>query len=224
MKKISILITDDHRLLRETWSFILNLDSRFEVVAQCGSAEEMLTVAPVVRPDIVIMDINLPGMTGIEALPKIKKFVPGVKILGVSLHSQPSYVKAMLRNGASGYLTKNSGKNELIQALLTIHEGKKYLCEEIKNIISEQAINGPGKNEGINSLSQREIEVISYIKQGYSSKQIAATLFLSTKTVEVHRYNIFRKLGLKNAANLVDFINHHPEFDAAIATEHRMAV
>jgi two-component system invasion response regulator UvrY len=208
MDKISILIADDHTLVRETWSFILNTDPRFTVVAESGSGEEAVELAKKLRPNIVIMDINLPGMNGIEATQQIRKYSPGSRILGVSLHTQPTYARKMMQKGAMGYVTKNSSREEMFKAILEIQAGKKYICDEIKNILSEQVISGDDPQTGLNSLSQREIEIISYIKKGFSSKEIADALNISVKTVEVHRYNILKKLNLKNAAALVNFINN----------------
>jgi len=208
MDKITILIADDHTLVRETWSFILNSDPRFTVVAECGSGEEAVEKAKELRPAVVIMDINLPGINGIEATQLIRKFSPGSKILGVSLHTQPTYARKMMQKGAMGYVTKNSSRDEMFKAIIEVSNGRKYVCDEIKNILSEQVISGEDTQSGLNSLSQREIEVISFIKKGNSSKEIADTLNISVKTVEVHRYNILKKLNLKNAAALVNFINN----------------
>jgi DNA-binding NarL/FixJ family response regulator len=208
MEKITILIADDHTLVRETWSFILNTDPRFKVIAESGSGEDAVELAKQLRPQIVIMDINLPGMNGIEATQQIRKFSPASKILGVSLHTQPTYARKMIQKGAMGYVTKNSSREEMFKAIMEIQSGRKYICDEIKNILSEQVISGEDTNNGLNSLSQREIEIISFIKKGNSSKEIADTLNISVKTVEVHRYNILKKLNLKNAAALVNFINN----------------
>jgi len=208
MEKITILIADDHTLVRETWSFILNSDPRFFVVAECVSGEEAVEMAKDLKPAIVIMDINLPGINGIEATQQIRKFSPGSRILGVSLHTQPTYARKMMQKGAMGYVTKNSSREEMFKAIMEVYNGKKYVCEEIKNILSEQVISGEDQQSGLNALSQREIEIISYIKKGFSSKEIADALNISVKTVEVHRYNILKKLNLKNAAALVNFINN----------------
>lgn len=208
MEKISILIADDHMLVRETWAFILNTDARFKVIAESGSGEEAVELARELRPEIVIMDINLPGMNGIEATQLIRKYSPSSKILGVSLHTQPTYARKMIQKGAMGYVTKNSSREEMFKAIMEIQDGRKYICDEIKNILSNQVISGDDDQGGLNSLSQREIEIISFIRKGNSSKEIAEKLEISVKTVEVHRYNILKKLNLKNAAALVNFINN----------------
>ncbi len=208
MEKITILIADDHTLVRETWSFILNTDERFTVVAESGNGEDAVEMAKQLRPNIVIMDINLPGMNGIEATQLIRKFSPASRILGVSLHTQPTYARKMIQKGAMGYVTKNSSREEMFKAITEIQAGRRYICEEIKNILSEQVLNGDEQQGGLNALSQREIEIINFIKKGFSSKEIAESLDLSVKTVEVHRYNILKKLNLKNSAALVNYINN----------------
>jgi DNA-binding NarL/FixJ family response regulator len=208
MEKITILIADDHTLVRETWSFILNTDERFKVIAESGSGEEAVELAKELRPNIVIMDINLPGMNGIEATQLIRKFSPASRILGVSLHTQPTYARKMIQKGAMGYVTKNSSREEMFKAITEVQAGRRYICDEIKNILSEQVINGEDQQGGLNALSQREIEIINFIKKGFSSKEIAESLDISVKTVEVHRYNILKKLNLKNSAALVNYINN----------------
>jgi two-component system invasion response regulator UvrY len=178
------------------------------VIAESGSGEEAVELARQLRPNIVIMDINLPGMNGIEATQLIRKYSPGSKILGVSLHTQPTYARKMIQKGAMGYVTKNSSREEMFKAIMEVQNGRKYICDEIKNILSEQVISGEDQQSGLNSLSQREIEIIAFIKKGHSSKEIADALNISVKTVEVHRYNVLKKLNLKNAAALVNFINN----------------
>jgi DNA-binding NarL/FixJ family response regulator len=208
MNKTTILIADDHTLVRETWSFILNTHPEFMVVGECGSAEDAIELAKHLRPHVVIMDINLPGMNGIEATSLIRKYAPTTKVLGVSLHTQPTYARKMIQKGAMGYVTKNSSREEMFRAIKEVHEGRKYICQEIKNILSEQMINGEEADGGINSLSARELEIIARIRKGDSSKEIAESLSISVKTVEVHRYNILHKLKLKNTAALINFINN----------------
>jgi len=204
MAQISILITDDHKLIREAWVSIINGDPRFCVVAECGNGEDAIELAKDLEPDVVIMDINLPGISGIETIPLIRKISPGSKILGISMYTQPTYARKMMKKGAMGYVTKNSGRQEMFTAIVEVHNGRKYICDEIKNIFWEQE--EAETHEGFNSLSEREIEVIGFIKKGCSSKDIAEVLGLSVKTIEVHRYHILRKLNLKNTASLVRFI------------------
>jgi two-component system invasion response regulator UvrY len=195
-------------LVRETWSFILNNNPSFSVIGEAGSAEEAIDQIKLLKPDVVIMDINLPNMNGIDATHEIVKNSPETKVLGVSLHTQPTYAKKMIQKGASGYITKNSSREEMFEAIKEVYKGNKYICVEMKKIISDQMMFGDNNPTGINSLSQRELEVIALIKAGNSSKDIAAALYISVNTVEAHRYNILRKLNLKNSAALVNFINN----------------
>lgn len=208
MEKISILIADDHKLIRETWSFILNNDARFTVVAECGDSEQAVEMARTKKPQIVLMDINMTPISGFEATEKIRKVSPGSKVIGVSMHSQPAYAKKMLQIGARGYVTKNSSKEEMITAILEVHAGNKYICDEIKNNISELVLEENKDVPNVNALTEREIQIINLIKEGQSSKEIALSLNISLKTVEVHRHNILKKLKLKNSASLVNFINN----------------
>ncbi|HTQ26968.1 MAG TPA: response regulator transcription factor [Puia sp.] len=207
MSKISILIADDHKLIRETWTYILNSDPRFEVIATCGDAEEAVSLAKEKNPDVILMDINMAPFSGIEASQQVRKILPEIKIIGVSMHSQPAYAKKMLQIGARGYVTKNSSKEEMIRAILEVSEGSKYICEEIRNIISDQLLEDKESYPDINILTEREMQIINLIKEGFSSKEIATDLNISLKTVEVHRHNILKKLKLKNSASLVNFIN-----------------
>lgn len=207
MEKITILIADDHKLIRETWTYILNSDERFEVVAECGDAEQAVELARELKPDIVLMDINMAPFNGFEATEKIRKGSPESKVIGVSMHSQPAYAKKMLQVGARGYVTKNSSKEEMFNAITEVFRGNKYVCDEIKTIISDQLLDDNQDTPSINSLTEREMQIIHHIREGHSSKEIATQLDISLKTVEVHRHNILKKLKLKNSASLVNFIN-----------------
>lgn len=208
MEKITILLVDDHRLIRDSWSFILNSDSRFEVIGETSSGEEAIEISKEKKPDVILMDVNMTPVNGFDATRQIRKFSPGSKVIGVSMHSMPAYAKRMLQLGAMGYVTKNSSKDEMITAILEVQANRKYICEEVKNILAQQELEeGPASSTDMNNLSRRELDIIQLIKEGLSSKEIAQQLDISLKTVEVHRYNILKKLNLKNTAALVNFIN-----------------
>ncbi|HVV03040.1 MAG: hypothetical protein BGO55_14430 [Sphingobacteriales bacterium 50-39] len=207
MKKVSIMIVDDHTLIRETWSFLLGKNENFEVVAECGDGERAIELARDKRPDIVLLDINMAPMSGFDVLKMIRKYSPGSKIIGVSMHSQPAYAKKMLRLGAKGYVTKNSPRQEMLEAIAEVSNNQIYICQEVKNILSEQMLNGDQMNPDINNLSDREMQIVRALKEGLSSKEIASSLNISLKTVEVHRHNILKKLKLKNTVSLINFIN-----------------
>lgn len=208
MKKIRILIADDHKLIRETWSIILNSDHRFDVVAECGDSEQAVELARTKRPQIILMDINMAPVSGFEATEKIRKFSQEIKIIGVSMHSQPAYAKKMLQIGGNGYVTKNSSREEMFKAILEVSNGKNYVCDEIRKNISDMVLDENNPVPNINSLTDREMQIIRFIKEGFSSREIANKFDISLKTVEVHRHNILKKLRLKNTASLVNFVNH----------------
>jgi DNA-binding NarL/FixJ family response regulator len=207
MKKISIMIVDDHTLIRETWSFLLGKNENFDVVAECGDGERAIELARDKRPDVVLLDINMAPMSGFDVLKQIRKYSPGSKIIGVSMHSQPAYAKKMLRLGAKGYVTKNSPRQEMLEAIAEVSNNRIYICQEVKNILSDQLLNGDQVNPDINNLSDREMQIVRALKEGLSSKEIASELNISLKTVEVHRHNILKKLKLKNTVSLINFIN-----------------
>lgn len=211
MSHISVVIVDDHKLVRESWSFILNSDPHFKVIGETSDGNIAVDMCKALNPDIVLMDINMSAMNGFDATKLIRKQSPGTKIIGVSMHSMPVYAKKMLQSGASGYITKNSSKDELITGIMEVYNGNTFICEEVKNILAKQEFGDEDTDgsKGLNSLSKREIDIVQLIKDGFSSKEIADRLEISLKTVEVHRYNILKKLDLKNTAALVNFINRH---------------
>ena len=148
------------------------------------------------RPDVELMDINMAPVNGFEATKLMLREVPELQILAISMHSMPAYARRMFQMGARGYVTKNSSKDELVTAILEVKAGDKYICEEIKNIVAQQELEEDSDHPDMNLLSRREIDVVQLIKEGLSSKEIAKRLDISLKTVEVHRYNILRKLKL----------------------------
>lgn len=208
MKEIRIVIVEDHRLIREMWKELFSKNKDLIVVGESGVLLEAVELIKVKKPDIVLLDINLSGDSGFDALPLIRKYAPGTSVIAVSMHNQPAYAKKMLRLGAKGYVTKNSSSREILEAIEKVIKGEKYICSEIKDILSTQILTDESPEPDIKDLSLREIEVIRLIKEGLSSKEIGGRLNISTRTAEVHRHNIFKKLKLKNSAALVSFIQH----------------
>jgi DNA-binding NarL/FixJ family response regulator len=207
MEKITILLVDDHKLIRDSWSFILNSDPRFLVIGETNAGDEAVEIAKEKRPHIVLMDVNMTPVNGFDATRMIRKFSPGSRVIGISMHTMPAYARRMLQMGAMGYVTKNSSKDEMITAIVEVNNGRKYVCEEVKNILAQQELEDESGPPDMNILSRRELDIVQHIKEGLSSKEIALRLEISLKTVEVHRYNILKKLNLKNTAALVNFIN-----------------
>lgn len=207
MKKISVIVVEDHKLVREMWTSLFADNNEIEVIGESGVFDEAIELIKIKRPDIVLLDINLPQASGLDAVPLIRKFAPGSGIIAVSMHNQPAYAKKMLQLGAKAYVTKNSSHQEILDAVKEVMNGRTYICNEIKDNLSDQMLKDESSGPDIKDLSIREIEIIRFIKEGLSSKEIAANLDIAVRTVEVHRHNILKKLGLKNTASLINFIN-----------------
>lgn len=201
------MVVDDHTLIRETWSKLISMNPQFEVIANTGEGERAVDLARDLRPDVVLLDINMTPLSGFDILKMIRKFSPSSKVIGVSLHSQPAYAKKMLRGGAKGYVTKNSTADELIHAIGEVAAGKNYICKEVVDIVSQQAFSDDEEDTPKAILTERELEIIGHIRNGHSSKEIAGVLFITQKTVEVHRHNILKKLKLKNSIGLMQYAN-----------------
>ena len=208
-EKISILLVDDHKLIRDSWSYILNKDPRFQVIGTAGTADEAIAIAKGKNPKIVLMDLNMSPVSGFDITKMIRRHSPESNIIGVSMHTMPVYARKMMQLGAMGYVTKNSSKEEMISAIMEVSNGRKYVCDEVKNILAEQELGNKPSHADMNALTQREMDIVELIRDGYSSREIGEKLDISLKTVEVHRYNILKKLNLKNTAALVNFVNTH---------------
>lgn len=210
MKKTTIMIVDDHTLVRETWARFIGLYPEYDVIFNTGNGQQAIEVARDKRPDIVLLDINMMPTNGFEVLEMIRKYSPGTRVIGVSMHSQPAYVKKMMRGGAKGYVTKSSPSEELLVAIAEVAAGRTYICAEVKNLIAEQAVSESQHGaSSISQLSERELEIIRLVRNGLSSREIAENLSITPKTVEVHRHNILKKLKLKNSVALIEFMNAH---------------
>jgi len=207
-----MVVVDDHKLIREMWVRMFMEKPEIQIVGEAGELEEAIELIKQKKPDIVLLDINLFDKSGLDAVPQIRKFSPGTRIIAVSMHNQPAYAKKMLQLGASGYVTKNSSHTEIFKAVEEVLDGRKYVCTEIKNILSDQILETDNEEGGMKDLSLREIEVIKLINKGFSSKEIASELNISVRTIEVHRHNILKKLKLKNTASLLSFISNNRDY------------
>ena len=212
MEKITILIADDHKLIRETWRYVLELETAFEVIDDCGDAQQAVDIARVKKPAIILMDIDMPPFSGIEATKLVRKFSPGTRTIAVSMHAHPTYVKKMFQAGAKGFITKNSPREEMILGITEVDKGNEFICSEIRMVMDNVEKNSGDVVPDINSLTSREVEIISLIKEGKSSREIAEVLFISLKTVQGHRQNIHKKLQLNNTASLMNYINNVQAF------------
>jgi two-component system response regulator NreC len=204
----NLVIADDHTLVRQGLRRIIEEDGACKVVGETGDGAEIVPLIRKFNPDMIVLDISLPNLRGIEAIPKIIKISKKIKILVLTMHKNEEYVYQSLTNGAHGYLLKEDADSELIKAISVIRLDKMYLSSSfssdiIKGLIQRKSIKSAKRTFGI--LSLREREVLKLIAEGNSSKKIASRLSISTRTVEHHRLNIMKKLKISNVASLVQY-------------------
>lgn len=201
---IKLCITDDHKMVLEGLQLLLNTHPDIHIVQLCNSANSLLAYLKLEQPDVILLDINMPELNGIEACKIIKKEYPSIKIIALSMIAEVNLVKLMLKNGAVGYLHKNAGQDEIISAIQDVVNGKRYLSSEINELLLLAQNNQPKiYNSPFPKLSRREEEILTFILDELTTKEIADKLFISFGTVETHRRNIMIKLGVKNTAGLV---------------------
>ena len=202
-----IILADDHAILRHGLSKLIQQEKDMEVIAEAGDGHEIIDLMREKSPDIIIMDIGMPNLNGIDTTRQITSNYPKVKIIGLSMHSGKKFVAEMLKAGASGYLLKDCAFEELITAIKTVREGKIYLSPSIADIIVENYVRpSDGSEKSVFSLlSQREREVLQLLSEGKTTKQIGLSLHLSAKTIEGHRLRIMSKLNIDNVANLTKY-------------------
>ncbi|HPQ69116.1 MAG TPA: response regulator transcription factor [bacterium] len=204
---IRVLLADDHQIIREGLRSLLTDQKDIEVVAEADTGRSALNYVEKMRPDVILMDIAMPDINGIEATRQIKAANPEIRILALSMHSDQRFVGDMLRAGATGYLLKDCAGAELVQAIRTVYAGKVYLSPSIAGIVTEGFIN-PASAVGVDArqvLTVRELEVVQLLAEGLSTKEVAFKLNVSIKTVETHRKNIFDKLSLSSIAELTKY-------------------
>lgn len=209
MGKIRVLLADDHTILRQGLRKILEADPSFEVVGEAGDGREAVKKAEALKPDVVVMDISMPILNGIEATRQIAKSLPKTKILILTVHENDQLATEILNAGATGYLLKDAASEELIAAIRAVYRGDSYLSPSIaKRVIAQYLDFARGKvppEEKFSDLTAREREILQLIAEGYSNKEIAQMLYISEKTVKTHRENIMRKLDLHSVAELVRY-------------------
>src|SRR5690606_17038257 len=207
---INIVLADDHVLVRNGIKAMLESDPDIRVVGEAGSGAEALEVARQLHPDILVLDIRMPGMTGLEAAAKLPEVAPDTKAVILSMHDSEEYVLQALDAGAYGYLLKDTDKNEFIRALKQISAGNKYFSGSVSNVLANRLLNvKPSKSATTMPrdpyhLTRREKEILRLVIDGKQNKQIADVLGKSVRTIETHRFNIMKKLGVNNAIDMVN--------------------
>ena len=204
-KKFSIVIAEDHAILREGLKSLLSSYPDLKVVGEAGDGLEAIRSVQKYSPDLVLIDLSMPRMSGLDAIKEIKRMTPQTKIIVLTIHSTEEYIVAALRAGADGYVLKEGDSEELLTAIRRVLEGKRYLTPSISTALIDwllQRKEGSGIRSAWDTLTQREKEVLKLIAEGHSNKESADLLCISVKTVEKHRSNLMAKLGVHNAAAL----------------------
>lgn len=209
VKKIKILLVEDHLIVREAWRYLLIDHPEFDLCGEAGTGEEAIELVAEMQPDVVMMDINLPGISGLNATEIIVSKNPGTRVLIVSMHNQAPYAVAAFKKGAMGYITKSSSTQEVFKALHLISGGQKYVCEELNGVFIDEMIHSTERADLFKLLTRQEKKIIVHLQNGESSKKIAEEMNISRRTVEVHRYHILKKLNLPNTVALVSYMSKY---------------
>ena len=211
MGLIKIIIVDDHKIIRVGLRGLLEREQDIEIMGEAENADAVMTILATQHTDVVLMDIDLGDSDGIMTTRKIKELYPSIHILGLTMHEESNYIIKMLEAGASGYLLKNAGREELLAAIHTVAKGDSYFSQKVSATLlqaitrQKETLADPKKPLIQSSLSEREIEVLRLIAQEYSNGEIANKLFISIRTVDTHRRNLLEKLHVKNTVGLVKY-------------------
>jgi len=203
-KPIRLLLVEDHSVMREALGILLGTDNDFEIVGEACNGRETMPLVEQTVPDVVVMDVNMPELNGIEATRQLHERFPNVKVVGLSIHEKGGMVAEMLNAGARGYVPKNAATEELRAAIHTVMGGKLYVSPSVLSFLLE-AERSTGENNAFQLLSVREREVLQLLAEGDTTKEIADKLFLSVPTVHTHRQHLMQKLGARGIADLVRY-------------------
>jgi two-component system response regulator NreC len=209
---IRVLISDDHAILRSGLKMLLNAEPDIQVIGEATTGEEALKLAGELQPDLVLMDISMPGMGGIEATAEIKKLYPPMKVLMLTMHENEAYLFRTIKAGGSGYVLKKAAEDELIEAIHTVHAGGAFVRPPVAQMLATEfmeQVEAGELLEQFEKLTSREKEVLALLARGMTNPQIADKLVISVRTVETHRAHIMDKLGFKDRASLVAYALRH---------------
>lgn len=208
--KIKVALVEDHQLVRDGIRSLLNNTQTIEVVAEADCARKMLSMLESIKPDVMLVDISLPEMSGIELVRTITTNHPGIRVIILSMHTEQEYIFNSLRSGAKGYLHKSISREELIEAIEQVYQGNEYFSKEVSGIILKsylKQIKNPERADEYEDkkLTARELEILKMVAQGYSNQLIADKLFISVRTVESHKNHIMQKLEFTTTVDLVKY-------------------
>jgi two-component system invasion response regulator UvrY len=209
---INILLVDDHELVRTGIKHILNSVKGFTVIGEVKTGEEAVSYCRKTEPDIVLMDMNMPGIGGLEATKKILHYSPDIKVIVLTVHNEDPFPTKVMQIGAWGYLTKGSGPDEMVNAIRAVHSGQRYLPAEIAQKMALSQFKSPDENP-FNALSDRELQIMLMITRGEKVPDISIQFNLSTKTINCYRYRMFDKLNVGNDVELTHLAIRHGMLD-----------
>jgi DNA-binding NarL/FixJ family response regulator len=206
IKKIKVLLVDDHQLIIDGLKSLMKNAGEIEIAGTANNGREALRVLEILTIDVVLMDIDMPVMNGIDALKEIKKGKPAIKVIILSMHDESGMIKNLLALGADGYLLKSTSQDELISAIKKVSDGNKYFSTEVTlSLLNGSQSNSQLPKQQAEILTTREEEILKLIAEGYSNKEIGTRLFISHRTVDTHRTNLMKKLNTSNIAGLISY-------------------
>lgn len=208
MKEIRVLIADDHQIVSDGLKNIVNDAPGLHFSGSANNGKEAIEMLKMLTIDVVLMDIDMPVMGGIEATKIIKKDFPKTKVLVLSMHNEKSIIQTVVEAGADGYLLKNSNQKELVEAINKVHEGIRFFSSDVTmTLLNKNQLSNSGElnKELLNQLTDRELEILKLIAEGFSNKEVGDKLFISHRTVDTHRTNIMKKIDVQNIAGLIRF-------------------
>jgi DNA-binding NarL/FixJ family response regulator len=206
---IRVILADDHAVVRDGLRVLLEAQSDLEVVGTAANGRQAVRLVHELRPDVVVMDIAMPEMNGIEATQQIHDALPATQVLVLSMHSTTEHIFRALQAGARGYLLKDSAGTEVVDAVRVVHAGRRYLSQKIASAVVDDYISERHRASPLDSLSPRERQILQLVAEGKSSAEAAATLFLSPKTVDTYRSRMMQKLDIGDLPSLVKFAIQH---------------
>ncbi|SEM48121.1 DNA-binding response regulator, NarL/FixJ family, contains REC and HTH domains [Syntrophus gentianae] len=206
---ITVILADDHKIIRDGLRTLIESQTGMKVIAEAENGRETIKLAKELKPNVVIMDISMPDLNGIDATREIVNSIPGIKVIALSMHSDRRFVSGMLSSGASGYLLKDCAFEELAKAIKTVVDDHTYLSPMISDIVVKSYITKTSSSDAAQdsapTLTAREREMLQLMAEGMTAKEIASHLYVSVKTVETHRRNIAQKLNISRSAELIKY-------------------
>ena len=202
---IRILLADDHGIVRDGLRRIVEESGDIEVVAETADGREAISLAREHQPDVAVIDISMPGLDGLEVTSQLAHYLPALPVLILTMHEEDQYVVRAIRAGAKGYITKQSAPEQLVNAIRRLKEGGRYLTDAAAELLALRVAKGTRSASPLDSLSQRELQVLRRLAMGHTNREIASAYSISIKTVDTYRFRLLKKLGLRNNADLSRF-------------------